>query len=822
MTRQDFDTVDVLRLEVEIPSEGLPNLIQNPSGELGAWFWGTPVANTTMASNGSTLTFTTTTSQACHFITDRMPVAATKFVSARLDLTAITASHNIKLRFEWYDAAGALLSSSTQSAALSALGTVYAPTAQAPANTTHVRLRADFHNGAGNPSAAAAVSFKLAMATWQDTGTVSTVRTNKIKNPSAETNSTHWAGSGATLTRSTALAQVGSASFALTATAATGHTMSGVYQDTAGTTGSLAVVPGKTYAVQASVRSAAVGARVATISMGWRTAAGVGLKPSVSFDVLTSTSVWKPVTLTATAPSNAATVDFRVIFQTQGGGDFPAGEVQHFDAVMVEQSATLGSYFDGSTTDTASVDYAWTGTAHASTSTASTIGNTFDYTDPTTWQNILGPTHDISVVREDLNVGILSATILDAVLDPAVGTTLRPGRKVRLSALTDPGGVWEPIFNGKTTVLNVAYDVKTMDELPDPNKHARITLTAVDAVQTLANTQRPEGVATLAALPYVLEGAGVPWNVNGNGNQVGSATVVSVNESATALDQIAITRDTVHGLAWVDRYGVAQIWDPTLLPTTPELVDEAVYSWLDLGFSTTECINEVLVTGLTHSATTGETTEVRYGPYRDVASITEWGTRSATFVVHGLSAAQIDTFGAAVLAANATPTIKAEAMVIPIRETTDIVAGKALLDLYDLVNVVNTDKAFDTDLRVTRVSHQITPDKWLVGLGFASTGSVAAPQITPPVQSGGVVTEAQGTASTGTFSAVNTNKSIAVSFGVTFPSPPRVMATNAVADVIQIPYPPGVTAVTTTGFTLTTARAVGTGSFSVAWHAVLI
>jgi hypothetical protein len=43
-----------------------------------------------------------------------------------------------------------------------------------------------------------------------------------------------------------------------------------------------------------------------------------------------------------------------------------------FDALMIEDSATLGTYFDGSTPDTTDTTYDWTGTAHNSSSTAST------------------------------------------------------------------------------------------------------------------------------------------------------------------------------------------------------------------------------------------------------------------------------------------------------------------------------------------------------------------------------------------------------------------------------------------------------------------
>jgi hypothetical protein len=50
VTVQDFETYDVLALQVEQPPAAgqLKNLVANPSGVLGGWGWITPVAGTTM------------------------------------------------------------------------------------------------------------------------------------------------------------------------------------------------------------------------------------------------------------------------------------------------------------------------------------------------------------------------------------------------------------------------------------------------------------------------------------------------------------------------------------------------------------------------------------------------------------------------------------------------------------------------------------------------------------------------------------------------------------------------------------------------------
>lgn len=170
------------------------------------------------------------------------------------------------------------------------------------------------------------------------------------------------------------------------------------------------------------------------------------------------------------------------------------------------------------------------------------------------WTNILGPTHELKIEREALNLGTLNATILDSSIDPATASLLRPGRRVRVTALNSTTGVWEPLFPGELLKADVTYDVKT--RRPTDPKHARISLSAVDVTKNMAQAARPEGVGAIRDLPFVLEGAGVPWNADGNTNQVASATLASTNSNATAIDQVSLTRDTARGYAWVDRKGV--------------------------------------------------------------------------------------------------------------------------------------------------------------------------------------------------------------------------------------------------------------------------
>lgn len=358
---------------------------------------------------------------------------------------------------------------------------------------------------------------------------------------------------------------------------------------------------------------------------------------------------------------------------------------------------------------------------------------------PATYTDILGPTSTISFERDELNVGTLTATILDSALDPSQDDLIRTGKRVRLRVRQNGATAYTELFTGKITNGNTKYDLTR-----PAGAQARITLTAVDPVSQLAQVPAPNGVGTIAELPYVLEGAGVPWNVNGSGNHRASAVVVSTNENAKVLDQVALTRDSALGLAWVDRRGALQAWDMSAIPATlAATLDETAYSDIDVDWDAERCINTVNVKLLRTNAATGETVEVVYGPFIDQASVDRWGPRSRDFTVHGIAdtEAAASAYAAQILAANATPTVSINALTLPITAPTDLTltsgSRRALIDLYDAVRVVNANASIDQVMRPTAVKHTITPDKWMTYLEFARDGGVAPPQQAPPLAGAG-------------------------------------------------------------------------------------
>lgn len=723
--------IDNLRLEVEVPSDGLTNLVQNPSGDDGAWGWVTPISNTIMTiesnTDGPYLRFKTTVSQAAYFTTDFMPTAAGKYVSARFDTIFATTSHNVKTRYEWYDSSRTLLSSSTQSTAFDAtVKTNFTPTIQAPANTAYFKLRFDFYNGTANPSANTFYGLRKVMAISQDTGSVATVRTNLLSNPSFETNTNGWTNDVA-LATSTTFAYVGTHSLKITNNFGfAADIKSNLRLPNSGPT--LSVTGGATYTLQFQIRSGGTARKlyaIASFAKSDGSFAGSVTGPTVT----ENSGAWLLYTFTFTAPTAATKLGF--IVQIVGMGN---NESHYVDAVMLEKDSSAGSYFDGSFASTSSMLYAWTGTANASTSTATTAANTFDYAAPQSWQNILGPTSNIDISRSALNVGTLTAMVRDALLDPAVADTIRPGKKVRLRSFVN--GAWDSVYEGVTATAITNYDrTKSAGSTVKTN----ITLTASDNIASLANQGESRVVATIAELPELMEGKGVPWNINGSGDQVSSANVVATNDNASTVDAIAVARDSTLGYAWVDRHNVLVAWDSSLISTTSKATfsDVSGLSYTDIAvdFSTDTCINSVTINFMRYNIGTEGTELISYGPYEDAASIAQWGVRSADFTIAAGTEdeASIKAYAQSILDANSTPFIKCHTLTMPVRSDSEMTYGTTL-DLYDLVHVTYADKV-DADHRITSINHSITANptgaKWLITYGFDGVDSVAQPTWVP-------------------------------------------------------------------------------------------
>jgi hypothetical protein len=176
-------------------------------------------------------------------------------------------------------------------------------------------------------------------------------RTNLCTNPNFEGGTTAgWAGAGTpapTLAISTVQAHSGTQSMKVTTT--------GVASFLPNATFNFPVTNGSTYEASAWVW-VPTGSPAVVLGIG-----------STLGAASTIFNAWQRLTVTYAATSTG-TQNFTIV---QSGT--AAGQFFYADDVLIEAGADLGSYFDGDTAATSTYTFAWTGTAHASTSTATPI-----------------------------------------------------------------------------------------------------------------------------------------------------------------------------------------------------------------------------------------------------------------------------------------------------------------------------------------------------------------------------------------------------------------------------------------------------------------
>jgi len=197
--------------------------------------------------------------------------------------------------------------------------------------------------------------------------TTTTTRTNLVTNPNFETNvslTEVTSPAGATITRNTSQAYVGSASCAGTTSTTAGNLILG----TSASSNRLTVVGSQSYTASFAVKSATV-ARTARIRIIWYNSAGASITVSDGTNQSTSTSAWQVMSVTATAPALAVTAIVQLVVLSAG-----TSETHYLDAIMLETGSTLLPYFDGTYADAYTgytlTSQQWNGTANASTSTA--------------------------------------------------------------------------------------------------------------------------------------------------------------------------------------------------------------------------------------------------------------------------------------------------------------------------------------------------------------------------------------------------------------------------------------------------------------------
>jgi len=192
------------------------------------------------------------------------------------------------------------------------------------------------------------------------TGSPVTVRTNLVTNPSFETNTTGWFANSGSISISSITAFSGTNSCLFTAN---GGSSAGIYG------ASIPVTVGDYYTYSIYVKLGASSTTYRTTII-WRDASNTILSTSYGDDFTVSSSGFTRVSVIGVAPANAT----NAVITCYATSTLANGSVVYFDAALFEKSTFVGTYFDGSTTAAGDYTYAWSGTAHASTSSQRGIG----------------------------------------------------------------------------------------------------------------------------------------------------------------------------------------------------------------------------------------------------------------------------------------------------------------------------------------------------------------------------------------------------------------------------------------------------------------
>jgi hypothetical protein len=192
--------------------------------------------------------------------------------------------------------------------------------------------------------------------------TTTTTRTNLLVNPSFEANTSGWTTVG-TVARTTAQFYSGVASASLTY-AGSGTVL--IEQSTRPV-----VTAGQTYTASFYAKQSVDAGNLICNFMWYNSGGSIILDDTHQTN--NPTTGWQRFSQTRTAPANAVSCSFR-IYQTAGEGGGAVATVNYIDAVLFEQASSALPYFDGTYADTYTgytlTSQAWSGTANASTSTA--------------------------------------------------------------------------------------------------------------------------------------------------------------------------------------------------------------------------------------------------------------------------------------------------------------------------------------------------------------------------------------------------------------------------------------------------------------------
>lgn len=309
-------------------------------------------------------------------------------------------------------------------------------------------------------------------------------RVNLVPNPSAEVDTSGWSVSGGSLTRDTTVSHSGGASFKLVGVGAN-------IMDGPTGTGGVPVTPGVAYRASFWAKGSN-NADQATFTLSWYDAAGAFISaPSPTYTAMNSTAWVLIAPLGAgagfyVAPANAAYAQLRP--RTNASSTtFWVDDILFEVAPPGSQSPV---YFDGDTADTADETFAWTGTPHASASTAVYTGRTNLLQNPS-WEIDSTGWTSASRAPTNPNYGAWSSSMSNGALSAKLPSG--PGRTYTASGYMTRNG-----SGARAANATVRFYDSAGAEL-DPPTVTLITLVDIGIPERRSATRTaPAGTATVA------------------------------------------------------------------------------------------------------------------------------------------------------------------------------------------------------------------------------------------------------------------------------------------------------------------------------------
>ncbi|MFM9573400.1 hypothetical protein ACKI1I_25400 [Streptomyces turgidiscabies] len=349
-----------------------------------------------------------------------------------------------------------------------------------------------------------------------------------------------------------------------------------------------------------------------------------------------------------------------------------------------------------------------------------------NYEPNTEWLDILGDTVSIEIRRgskrgdsidTEVEVGTLEARVYDGNLDPNSNPYIKMGVPIRLQSFKD--AEWVTQYTGTISRVLVSYDA---------DKKSTVTLYATDRVKDLANINRAGVVAGTFAerVDDLLAKHGIAFTVTG-----GTASLADNNYESTLVNHLMLAQNTELGSVFVDKDNVVKAYGNGSLPTSEPVINFydveheedplAAYYLIDgfgVAYDDSIMVNDIFVRNLTRGIDEElnyTSIETVYGPFANKTSVATWGSRQTELTTNFATEGDVEEYAAVVLDEFDAPELRVDSIRWNATEHVDQVSS---LELFDLVNIeynseaVNINKPF----RVLAITHDITPDAWLVTL----------------------------------------------------------------------------------------------------------